>query len=105
MEFREYLKFMVVKAASDHYLTPGAPPTAKIQGIMTPLETTPMKPDRIREIANSLMDEHKQADIKKTPEMNLAVSEPGVGRFRVKIFQQRTQLGMVLRAIKTEIPQ
>src|SRR3569832_382070 len=105
MEFREYLKFMVVKDASDLYLTTGAPPTAKIQGIMTPLETTPMMPDRIREIANSLMDEHKQADFKKNPEMNLAVSEPGVGRFRVNIFQQRNQLGMVIRAIKTEIPQ
>src|SRR3569833_3904703 len=105
MEFREYLKFMVVKDASDLYLTTGAPPTAKIQGIMTPLETTPMMPDRIREIANSLMDEHKQAVFKKNPEMNLAVSEPGVGRFRVNIFQQRNQLGMVIRAIKTEIPQ
>src|SRR3569623_1644216 len=105
MEFREYLKFMVVKDASDLYLTTGAPPTAKIQGIMTPLETTPMMPDRIREIANSLMDEHKQADFKKNPEMNLAISEAGIGRFRVNIFQQRNQLGMVLRAIKTEIPQ
>src|SRR3569832_1554624 len=83
MEFREYLKFMVVKDASDLYLTTGAPPTAKIQGIMTPLEPTPMMPARIREIANSLMDEHKQADFKKNPEMNLAVSEPGEGRFRV----------------------
>src|SRR3569832_2248541 len=37
--------------------------------------------------------------------MYLAVSEPGVGRFRVNIFQQRNQLGMVIRASKTEIPQ
>src|SRR3569833_1978720 len=44
MEFREYLKFMVVKDASDLYLTTGAPPTAKIQGIMTPLETTHLLP-------------------------------------------------------------
>src|SRR3569832_2357650 len=105
MEFREYLKFMVVKDASDLYLTTGAPPTAKIQGIMTPLETTPMMPDRIREIANSLMDEHKQADFKKNPEMNHAITEPGVRRFHVNNIQQHNQLGMVIRAIKTEIPQ
>jgi twitching motility protein PilU len=42
MEFRDYLKFMVVKDASDLYLTTGAPPTARIQGMMMPVETTPM---------------------------------------------------------------
>lgn len=105
MEFRDYLKFMVVKDASDLYLTTGAPPTAKLQGIMTPLESTPMTPERVREIAYALMDEHKQTEFKENPEMNLAVSEPGVGRFRVNIFQQRNHLGLVIRAIKTEIPQ
>jgi len=104
MEFREYLKFMVIKEASDLYLTTGAPPTAKIQGVMTPLESTPMSPDRLRDIADSLMDEEKRAAFQKNPEMNLALSEAGVGRFRVNIFQQRNQLGMVIRAIKTEIP-
>ncbi len=104
MEFREYLKFMVVKDASDLYLTTGAPPTAKIQGVMTPLEPAPMTPDRLREIAHNLMDEDKRAAFQQNPEMNLAISEAGVGRFRVNIFQQRNQLGMVIRAIKTEIP-
>src|SRR3569832_2606936 len=37
--------------------------------------------------------------------MYLAVSEPGVGRFRVNILQQLNQLGRVIRASKTEIPQ
>jgi len=105
MEFREYLKFMVVKDASDLYLTTGAPPTAKIQGVMTPLESAPLMPDRIREIANLLMDDHKREAFKLNPELNLAISEAGIGRFRVNIFQQRNQLGMVIRAIKTEIPQ
>ena len=104
MEFREYLKFMVVKDASDLYLTTGAPPTAKIQGVMTPLEPAPMTPDRLRDIAFSLMDEDKREAFAQNPEMNLAISEAGVGRFRVNIFQQRNQLGMVIRAIKTEIP-
>ena len=36
--------------------------------------------------------------------MNLAISEAGIGRFRANIFMQRNQVGMVIRAIKTEIP-
>ena len=105
MEFRDYLKFMVVKDASDLYLTTGAPPTARIQGMMTPVETMGMSPDRLREIALSLMDEQKRQIFQQNPEMNLAVSESGIGRFRVNIFMQRNQIGMVIRSIKTDIPQ
>jgi twitching motility protein PilU len=36
--------------------------------------------------------------------MNLAISDPGIGRFRVNIFQQRGQIAIVARNIKTEIP-
>ena len=56
MEFRDYLKFMVVKDASDLYLTMGAPPMGRIQGVMMPIESTTMSADRLRDIALSLMD-------------------------------------------------
>ena len=105
MEFRDYLKYMVVKDASDLYLTSGASPMARIQGMMMPVESVAMTPDRLREIAFSLMDEQKRQAFQQNPEMNLAVSEAGIGRFRVNIFVQRSHIGMVIRAIKTEIPQ
>ena len=104
MEFRDYLKYMVVKDASDLYLTMGAPPMGRIQGVMMPIESTPMSADRLRDIALSLMDEEKRRAFQSNPEMNLAVSEPGIGRFRVNIFMQRNHVGMVIRAIKSEIP-
>jgi twitching motility protein PilU len=36
--------------------------------------------------------------------MNLAISEEGLGRFRVNIFKQRNEVAMVIRSIKTDIP-
>jgi twitching motility protein PilU len=36
--------------------------------------------------------------------MNLAISLPGVGRFRVNIFKQRNEVGMVVRYIFVDIP-
>jgi twitching motility protein PilU len=104
MELRDYLKFMVIKDASDLYLTMGAPPTARIEGKMAPVEATPLTPERLREIAFTLMDEQKRQAFQQNPEMNLAVSEAGIGRFRVNIFMQRNHIGMVIRSIKTEIP-
>ncbi len=104
MELKDYLKIMVMKDASDLYLTTGAPPSAKIQGELVPLEKTPLPPGRVNEIADQIMNDDQKAIFKDRPECNMAISEPGIGRFRVNIFQQRNQVGMVIRAIKVDIP-
>ncbi len=104
MELKDYLKIMVMKDASDLFLTTGAPASAKIQGQLVPLEKTPLPPGRVNEIADQIMDEKQQAEFKEKPECNLAISEAGIGRFRVNIFQQRNQASIVIRTIKMDIP-
>jgi len=105
MEFKDYLKIMVMKDASDIYLSTGAPPSAKIQGQLTPLENASLSAGKTKEIAYAIMDDEQIAEFETKPEMNLALSEPGVGRFRVNIFKQRNEISMVIRNIVTEIPQ
>ncbi|MBL1292849.1 MAG: PilT/PilU family type 4a pilus ATPase [Thiotrichales bacterium] len=104
MEFKDYLKILVLKEGSDLYLTTGAHPSIKMQGVLTPIEGTPLPPGRVRAMAMALMDEEQQTSFEHTPEMNLAISEHGIGRFRVNIFQQRHEVGMVVRSINTVIP-
>jgi len=104
MEFKDYLKIMVMKDASDLYITAGAPPVAKIQGNMTRIESTAISHLRAQEIANQIMSEEQCIEFSEKPEMNLAISEPGIGRFRVNIFRQRNHTALVIRSIKTEIP-
>ncbi len=105
MELNDYLKLMVAKDASDIYVAVGAPVSAKIQGTLTPLEKTAINPLRAKEIAYQLMNPEQQSEFEKTLEMNLAISEPGIGRFRINLFQQRNQISIVIRNIKTDIPQ
>jgi twitching motility protein PilU len=50
------------------------------------------------------MNDEQIAQFEKSPEMNLAVADPDIGRFRVNIFQQRGEIAIVARNIKTEIP-
>jgi twitching motility protein PilU len=104
MDLQDYLKLMVKYDASDLFFTTGAPVIAKVQGMMRPIEKTTLPAGRVRELANMLMSADQIAQYDKKPEMNLAHSEPGVGRFRVNIFQQRNQTAMVIRNIKTVIP-
>ena len=104
MDFKDYLRILAGKDGSDLYLSTGAPPCAKFHGILKPLEKTVMQPGQIRQIADAIMNDEQRAEFHETLEMNLAISEPGVGRFRVNIFRQRNEISMVVRNIKTEIP-
>ncbi len=104
MEFRDYLKILVHKDGSDLYLTAGAPPAAKFQGQLKPLEATILTKDQIKDIADSVMDDEQREQFEQVPEMNLAIAETGIGRFRVNIFKQRNNHAMVVRNIKVDIP-
>ena len=104
MQILDYLKLMVKYEASDLYFTVGAPVSAKIHGILKPLEKTTQPAGQVKELAYSLMSEEQIALFEIKPEMNLAHSESGLGRFRVNIFKQRNQVAMVIRHIKTQIP-
>jgi twitching motility protein PilU len=104
MDFKAYLKIMVEKDASDIYISSGAPVSAKINGQLTPLEEEKQTRNQVKAIAYSIMDAEQIGEFEKKPEMNLAISEDGIGRFRVNIFRQRNSISMVIRNIKTDIP-
>lgn len=104
MEFTDYLKLMVAKDASDLFLTVGAPPSMRVQGQITPVDKSPIPPGGTKMIAYKLMSPEQQAMFEKSPEMNLAISDASIGRFRVNIFKQRNHIGLVIRNIKVKIP-
>ncbi len=104
MEFKDLLKILAVKDGSDLYLSTGAPPCAKFQGTLKPLDKTTYQPGEIEAIAHDIMDEEQRQAFDRDLEMNLAISIAGVGRFRINIFKQRNECSIVARNIKTEIP-
>jgi len=104
MSFKDYLKKLAAQDGSDLYLLSNAPPCAKFQGQLTQLSEEPLAMDGPKQMAYEIMNEEQIAQFEKKPEMNLAISEQGIGRFRVNIYKQRNQVAMVVRNIKTEIP-
>ena len=104
MNFEDYLRILAKNDGSDLYLSTGAPPCAKFQGVLKPLSSEPMKPGEISAIANGILDEEQRQQFAQDLEMNLAHSIPGVGRFRINVFRQRNDVSIVARNITTEIP-
>lgn len=104
MDVDPYLRLMVDKGASDLFLSVGAPPYLKVEGRMRAVGSTPLNAAAVEAFANALMDDIQAAEFERAWEMNLAVSRPGIGRFRVNIFRQRAEVAIVIRNVKTELP-
>jgi twitching motility protein PilU len=104
MKVTPYLKVLAEKEGSDVYLSTGARPSAKFSGVLTPLGKDPCPTGYVEKLAMEMMNDKQRAEFAEKPEMNLALSLPGVGRFRVNIFKQRNEVSMVIRNIQTEIP-
>jgi twitching motility protein PilU len=98
------LKFMLDKGGSDLFFSTGAIIHIEVEGDTLPINNQVMTPGMIKEIAYSLMSPDQIMEFESTLECNFAISKKDVGRFRVNVFRQRGEVGMVVRHIKTDIP-
>lgn len=105
MDFNSLLKLMVQQNASDLFITADFAPSLKIHGKLTPVGQTPLSATQTRDIVLSVMNVQQREEFERRQECNFAINPPGIGRFRVNVFQQRNNLGMVLRKIETQIPE
>lgn len=99
-----YLTTLAKNDGSDLYLSTGAPPCAKFQGTLKPLGKEPLAPGEVKAMAYAVMDAEQTRDFEEDLEMNLAISLPGIARFRINIFRQRNEISIVARNIQAEIP-
>ncbi|VVN15064.1 Twitching mobility protein [Pseudomonas fluorescens] len=104
MEIDALLRTLATRNGSDLFLSTGAPPSARFDGVLKILSEQPFRPGEIAAIAASIMDAEQRVEFDRELEMNLAMSLPGVGRFRVNIFKQRNDVSIVARNIKLDIP-
>ena len=95
---------MVEKKASDLFFAPFAPAKIKIDGKIMPVNKLEMTPKMVKQAAIELMDDDLLDAFTRELEVDFAISEPGLGRFRVNIFHQRGNVAMVLRYITAEMP-
>ncbi len=98
------LTAMSKAGGSDLFISADFPPSMKAHGEMTPLTSQKMNGEFTRKLARALMNEAQCAEFEKEMECNFAISVPGVSRFRVNVFVQQQNVGMVIRTIAAEIP-
>ncbi|HEX4387201.1 MAG TPA: PilT/PilU family type 4a pilus ATPase [Steroidobacteraceae bacterium] len=97
-------KLMVEKKASDLFFTSNAPIKIKIEGQILPVNKQVLTPETVRQTALAMMSPEQREHFLHEWELDFAVSEPGLGRFRVNVFMQRGSPAMVMRYITADMP-
>jgi twitching motility protein PilU len=104
MNVQPLFQLMVEKRASDLFFTCFAPVKIKIDGKIMPVNKLELTPKMVKQAALELMDEAQLEEFTRELEIDFAISKPKLGRFRVNIFHQRGNIGMVMRYISAELP-
>ena len=100
----DLLRLLVQKDGSDLFITAGAVPSMKVDGEMKQISNQALSPQHTQVLVSAIMNDKQRAEFEETQECNFAISLPGVSRFRVNAFTQRSSVGVVLRVIRSEIP-
>ena len=98
------LKLMSEKKASDLFFTSNSPIKIKIEGLIYPINKQVLSAEMVRDIAYGLMSAEQLEHFQNELEIDFAISEPGVGRFRAALFHQRGYPALVLRYISVDTP-
>ena len=100
----DLLRRAVENKASDLHLKVGNHPYLRVDGVLQPIADVPrITPEEMLSMAFSMMTNRQKQKFKETAELDMAYGVAGLGRFRVNVFQQRGNVGMVLRVIPTKI--
>lgn len=104
MDIFDYLKLTIKEHASDLFLSVGAPPTIKVEGISRPIGDALLTSEDVAMMARSMMSDAQQKEFEETMELNIALSLDDFGRFRINVFRQRGEVALVARYILGVIP-
>src|SRR5574337_135585 len=104
MQIDDLLRIAMERKASDLHLKVGNYPHIRMDGDLIPLTDQPrVTAEDMLNMAFSMMTNRQKQKFKENTELDMAYGVAGLGRFRVNVFQQRGNVGMVLRVIPTKI--
>ncbi|MBC9071541.1 PilT/PilU family type 4a pilus ATPase [Thauera sp. CAU 1555] len=104
MMFDKLFQLMADKAASDLFVSAGAPIHIKIQGHTMPINQQVMEPSMIKRMIYEMMSAEQIERFEHDKELNLSFGRRDLGNFRVNVFWQRNSIGIVVRYIQGDIP-
>ena len=98
------LRLMAEKTASDVYMSANTPILIKIHGQILQLSDQLLTTNQTRQLLAELLAPQQMEELEETGELNVGISIPRVGSFRLSAFKQRGSIAAVFRCIPFLIP-
>ena len=89
---------------SDLYLTADSPPLYRVDGETVPVAGGILDGGQVEAIIRAALKASDIVEFDRCNELNTAHLVAGVGRFRLNVFRQRGQVGLVARLIRIDFP-
>ena len=99
ISMEDLLGIVVQEGASDLHLEVGTPPVLRINGGMHPLDTEPLQPDDTDRLMRAIASEDFIRKLQEVGGADFGFGFQDLARFRVSIFKQKGNTGLVLRQI------
>ncbi|WP_332856229.1 PilT/PilU family type 4a pilus ATPase [Duganella sp. S19_KUP01_CR8] len=104
MAMERLFQLMKEKNASDMFFAVNSPVHIKINGNLIPINQQKLEPDNIHSLLAEIATPAQMEELAATNELNMGVSVPNMGRFRLSAFKQRGTLSAVFRFVPATIP-
>jgi len=104
MHINDLLRIAVDHGASDVHVKVGSYPMLRIGGnLIAAQDEKKLDLEEVVAITAAVLSPTQRQKFKEAQELDVAYSVPGLGRFRVNVFQQRGTVGLVFRVIPMQV--
>ncbi len=99
----DLLQLSVDEGASDLHIRINVPPMLRIHGALTPLDCPNLTPADTEKLARAICTEHHMEEVAKRGGADFAYAFGDQARFRVSVFMERGNIGLVMRQIPNKL--
>jgi twitching motility protein PilU len=104
MAMDRLFQLMKEKNASDMFFAVNSPVHIKINGNLIPINQQKLEPENITALLAEVATPEQMAELESSNELNMGISVPNLGRFRLSAFRQRGSISAVFRFVPAMIP-
>jgi len=104
MAMDRLFQLMKEKNASDMFFAVNSPVHIKINGALIPINQHRLEPENILSLLSEVATPEQLLELERDNELNMGVSVPNLGRFRLSAFRQRGSISAVFRFVPDDIP-
>ncbi|HEY6226939.1 MAG TPA: type IV pilus twitching motility protein PilT [Verrucomicrobiae bacterium] len=102
-QMSDLLQLMVSEGAADLHLRVNVPPVIRLHGILHRVEGPPLRPEDTEELMRSITSEDHIQHVRERGGADFGFAFGELARFRVSVFKEKGNFGLVLRQIPSKL--